>query len=339
MIFWLLACTQPEPPLKQSLDLYAQGLVKLEAGEFSQAAEDFERARLLAPESGELLIWQAKALAEGGDLDGAVALLDQAIRQHPGLVQGWYNRACYKARAGDLEGARVDLMQALRSPELDRLLVAQDPDLAALRADPANADWIPMPDLGLSLKVPAEPAFLGSEIELVIGVEQGAEEGLSLRSESPLSPLLRPVSWIEERSAEAPGQRRIRLRLKVLGGGEAQVGPYTVSASGLEGELPAQGVTLLAPESHSAPGQAWTGTFGAPSELLAAQPGAERVGGDWVLVSYAPGDQVEWAGQDTVSLELREDGVLQALGVLGRLPSGETVSIKRGQRVTWEGKP
>jgi hypothetical protein len=339
VILWLLACSQPEPPIKASLDLYAQGLESLEAGEASRAAGEFERARGLVPESGELLLWQAKALADSGDLAGSITLLDQAVKMHPGMVEAWYNRACYKARAGDLAGASVDLQQALRSPELDRLVVAQDPDLALLRADPANADWIPMPSLGLSLKVPTEPAFLGSEIELVIGVEQGAEEGLSLSTSEPMSPLLRPVTWIEERSGEQPGQRKLRLRLEVLGGGEALVGPFVVSARGVEEGLAPQAVSLLAPQSHSPPTVSWTGPFEAPSQLLRSELSAERLQADWVLVSFSPGDRVEWAATEVVRLELREDGVLQALGALGRLPAGETVSIHQGQKVVWEGSP
>jgi hypothetical protein len=339
VILWLLACSQPEPPIKTSLDLYAQGLESLEAGEPSRAAAEFERARALVPQSGELLLWQAKALADSGDLSGGISLLDQAVKMHPGMVEGWYNRACYKARAGDLAGAGADLQQALRSPELDRLVVAQDPDLALLRADPANADWIPMPSLGLSLKVPAEPAFLGSEIELVIGVEQGAEDGLSLSTSALMSPLLRPVAWIEERSGEQPGQRKLRLRLEVLGGGEAQVGPYVVSARGVEERLAAQAVTLLAPQSHSPPTASWTGPLEAPSQNLGVGRSAERLKDDWVLVSFTPGDRVEWTALDVVRMELREDGVLQSLGLMGRLPAGETVSIYQGQKVVWEGSP
>ncbi|MFT5586406.1 MAG: hypothetical protein ACI9VR_004004 [Cognaticolwellia sp.] len=339
MILLLLACSQPEPPVKRGLNLYAQGLSKLEAGQSAEAAEDFAQARVLDPQSAELLLWQAKAVAEGGDLKGAIALVDQAVVLRPGMVEAWYNRACYRARSGDVAGASLDLQQALRSPDLDRLLVAQDTDLAILRADPGNADWIPLPRLGLSLKVPDQPFFLGSEIELVIGIDQGADQGLTLRMISPLSPLLRPVAWIEEGWAETPGHRRLRLRLKVQGAGRAELGPFVVSASGLTGEIPAQSVSLLAPESHLSPSESWTGSMRLPSELLQAVPGAQRLEGEWVLVSYAPGDRVEWAAGEQVTLEVREDGVLQALGKMGRLPEGETLSIKRGQEVLWQGSP
>ena len=339
MIFWLLACSQPEVPVKRALELYAQGLSELEAGQSMQAAEDFAQARLLDPQSAELLIWQAKALAEAGDLTGAIALLDQAVALRPGLVEAWYNRACYRARAGDLDGASQDLQQALRSPELDRLIVAQDPDLMILRADPANADWIPLPRLGLSLKVPGQPAFLGAEIEAVIGVAQGADQGLTLRASGPLSPLLRPVAWIEERSSEMPDQRRLRLRLEVRGAGTAEEGPFVVSASGLTGELAAQSVALLAPQGHVPPSEPWTGPMLLPSELLQALPGAKRMEEDWVLVSYVAGDRVEWAAEEQIILELRDDSVLQAVGKLGRLPEGNRLAIKRGDQLIWEGSP
>ena len=118
MILWLLACTQPEPPLKRSLDLYSQGLVKLEAGQFAQAAGDFEQAHLLAPGNGELLIWQAKALADSGDLSGAIALLDQAV-----LFGG--------VELGLRALGEPVLLEVLRSPELSAW--DQDPRFADIR--------------------------------------------------------------------------------------------------------------------------------------------------------------------------------------------------------------
>lgn len=338
MMLWLLACTQPEPPLKTSLDLYAQGLEMLEAGEPAQAAERFEAARALSPQSAELLVWEAKALADSGELAGAILLLDRAIALRPGLLEGWYNRACYKARAGDLEGAGQDLRHALRSPELDPLVVALDPDLAPLRADPANAEWIPMPELGLSMRVPEAPAFLGSEIEAVLRLERGADQGLSLRRVGEGSPLLRPVAWIEERSTQAPGQLGLRLRAQVMGAGEASFGPFKVSASGLEETLEAQSVRLLAPQSHTPPDQIWAGPLQAPSELLSLTTGAQRIG-EWVVVSHAPGDTLQWQATEQLSLELREDGRIQAIGVVGRLPTGERVQVMRGSRLVWEGSP
>jgi len=76
-----------------------------------------------------------------------------------------------------------------------------------------------------------------------------------------------------------------------------------------------------------------------PSELLQALPGAKRMEEDWVLVSYVAGDRVEWAAEEQIILELRDDSVLQAVGKLGRLPEGNRLAIKRGDQLIWEGSP
>ncbi len=337
-MWWLLACTQPEPSVTQSLDLFSQGKAHLEAGRPAQAEESFAQASAVDPQSAELWIWQAKALAEQGKLPGAIEALDRAVALRPGLVEGWYNRACYKARAGDLEGAKQDLQQALRSPELDRILVARDPDLAPLRKDPANAGWIPLPKLEVRASAPTEPAFLGAEIELSVTLGDGGQQGWQVRG-GPESPLLQPVQWLEETSAESPGQRRLRLRYKVQGGGEAQLGPWTVRAGGLESTVETGPLTLLAPKSHQAPVAPWPGSVASPSELLADQVGARRLEGSWVVVSMQPGDRVVWDARQEVVLELRQDGVLQALGVLAQLPQGSPVSLYRGQAELWTGTP
>lgn len=337
-MWWLLACTQPEPSVKQSLDLFSQGRTHLEAGRPAKAAQSFSEASAVDPESAELWIWQAKALAEQGELEAAIDALDRAVTLRPGLVEGWYNRACYKARAGDLDGATQDLQQALRSPELDRIQVAQDPDLAPLRADPRNAAWIPLPKLVVQATVPTEPAFLGAEIELSVTLEDGGQQGWQLRG-GPESPLLQPVQWLEETSAASPGQRRLRLRYRVQGGGAAQLGPWTVRAGGLESRVETDPVRLLAPSSHHAPEQPWPGSLAAPSELLADEAGARRLEGPWVVVSMQPGDRVVWDGDQGVELELRQDGVLQAVGILAQLPEGSPVSLYRGQAELWTGTP
>ncbi|MCI0340484.1 MAG: serine/threonine-protein kinase [Planctomycetales bacterium] len=57
---------------------------------------------------------RANLRQEAGDLAGARADYDEALRLDPGLVLAWNNRAAFRFALGDREGARADVEQALR---------------------------------------------------------------------------------------------------------------------------------------------------------------------------------------------------------------------------------
>ena len=50
-----------------------------------------------------------------GDLEGAIADLNQAIKLDPKIVEAYVNRGLTKAKKGELEGAIADLDQAYPS--------------------------------------------------------------------------------------------------------------------------------------------------------------------------------------------------------------------------------
>jgi uncharacterized Ntn-hydrolase superfamily protein len=80
----------PLMELRRLLDLHdayaladaADGLVG--EGRHAEAAQLYERARALAPDSHELAFWAGLGLAQSGQMDVALARVRQAIESHPG---------------------------------------------------------------------------------------------------------------------------------------------------------------------------------------------------------------------------------------------------------------
>src|ERR671923_315241 len=70
--------------LSEAYALAAEGDELAGAGRHDQAAERYRRAAALAPDSDELLFWAGLALAQHGDLGGALERLRRAMEIHPG---------------------------------------------------------------------------------------------------------------------------------------------------------------------------------------------------------------------------------------------------------------
>lgn len=333
-----LACNEPQvDPLRAAVLSFQAGKEALSQGDPQAAAEAFGQAQALDPQSAELALWHGQALAEAGDLPGAIAQADRAVSLRPGLVEGWYNRACWKARAGDLEGAASDLAQALRSPELDPLSVAVDPDLQALREHPEFASVMPSAELPLAAELDPGPHFLGAELELRLTLDRGGELSPSLSSASEPSALMRPTAVIQDLDPNRPGALGLRVRFKALGPGEVTLGPITAQAGALQGHSEALGVQLLAPPDTPTPTQvAWAPIWSLPASLLTGEPGARAVQG-WCLVELQPGDRARWEATDVVEVELREGTRVLRRGLLGQSEAGAPVVIERAGQTTWSG--
>jgi quercetin dioxygenase-like cupin family protein len=82
-------------------------------------------------------LFAANSHADQGDLETARALIDEALAEHPGAWQGFYNAACIEAKLGDPDRALDHLR---RAADLNRERVAHhaagDPDFDGVRADP-----------------------------------------------------------------------------------------------------------------------------------------------------------------------------------------------------------
>jgi tetratricopeptide (TPR) repeat protein len=90
------------------------------------------RDRAFEPSAWEWY-FTAYPLADRGDLDGALAVMREALEEHPENGSVFYHLACIESRAGRLDEARQHLDQAIElRPELEQQ-AADDEDLAPLR--------------------------------------------------------------------------------------------------------------------------------------------------------------------------------------------------------------
>lgn len=81
----------------------------------------------------------AKPLADAGDPAGAAAIVEAALADYPDHPSVLYNLACYRALAGDLEGASAVLLRSFDAEPKAIEWARDDSDLAALRDRPEIA--------------------------------------------------------------------------------------------------------------------------------------------------------------------------------------------------------
>ena len=82
----------------------------------------------------------AKPLADAGDPAGAAALVEEALAEHPDNPSVLYNLACYRALAGDLDGATDVLLRAFDAEPKTLAWARADTDLDPLRDRPEVAE-------------------------------------------------------------------------------------------------------------------------------------------------------------------------------------------------------
>jgi hypothetical protein len=81
----------------------------------------------------------AKPLADAGDPAAAAAIVEEALAEYPDHPSVLYNLACYRALAGDLDGAMDALLRALDAEPRARDWAREDTDLDAIRDRPEVA--------------------------------------------------------------------------------------------------------------------------------------------------------------------------------------------------------
>lgn len=282
----LAACGRPDPELTalaRSLRLWEEGRAALEAGQPDAARDRFREARE-ARSSVLLGAWEASALARGGDLSGAIALLDEVLAASPSFAEARYNRAAYRVRAiglrgadpadpavsGELAAAAADLEQALGDGEIRGLSVLQDPDFASILDHPAFG-FLPSSALALSVDAPPETAFWGAEVALRIHLLGIVDPPLSVAAEVASGPL-ELVSVVEDTVPTSLGSDGVEIvwTWRVIGAGPVVLGPLTVRAGRYAAEAGAVHVMASAPPDRVVPPSSLSLTL--PSELLAALP-------------------------------------------------------------------
>jgi tetratricopeptide (TPR) repeat protein len=81
----------------------------------------------------------AKPLADAGNAAAAAALVEEALADYPGNPSVLYNLACYRALAGDLDGATDVLLRAFDAEPRALEWARDDSDLDAIRDRPEVA--------------------------------------------------------------------------------------------------------------------------------------------------------------------------------------------------------
>ena len=327
---------EPPHPGAVALKEYDQGVARLEAGDALAAAAAFEAALAADPRSGELHLWLGRARAASGDLPGAIEAATRSLEIKKIWAPAHYNRACWRARAGDLELAAADLAVALDAGELDLLAVASDTDLDPLRADPRYRDRVPARALPASLEALAEPVFLGAEWSVTLSASVRPDEDLRVSFDGALPPEMVPARVIEDSREEgALESRSVQFTFRVAGAGG--LGPWRAESGGLRATLAPAAYEFLAPEGHAPPTGGALALLDAPSLAFA---GLEGVGaardGERVLIRAEPGDRIRaQPAARSLKVERRVRGQPVWVGRVVAAPAGATVEVT----ITRAGQP
>ncbi len=341
MIALWLACT-PDHPIKTALEHFSEGKSALEAGDAASASAAFEAALAVHHDAAELELWLGRALAAQGDLQGAIEAATRALDVRGEWHIAHYNRACWRARAGELELAAADLSVALGG-DLDLLVIAADPDLDALRADPRFRDLVPRRALPATVEAPEDAWFVGSEWTLTFEALEPEGRVVSVQATEPFSAPVAHRRTVEDLVRHEGRQaRRLLIEFRVLDAGEGTSGPWTLSAGDLEATVGPVDWRFLAPPDHvAAPVHLVGDPFAVPSQLFAGLEGASaRRDGELVLLRAEPGDVIAVDGElPAVSYEVRDAGEPRWIGVAVASTTPVSGAVRRaGQEIltgTW----
>lgn len=317
LLLWLVACGGPEPQLvaqREALDGWEAAVAALERGD-PGASEAFAALVQRFPGEPSLLLWQAKAEAGAGDLQRALSLTDQALALDPEVENGRYNRACYRARAGDLAGAARDLRQVLASGAVDVDDILADPDLVPFLDRPELA-FLPRPRVAVDVAGPEALVFWGSPADVTLRAE-GLRGSFVVEAPAVAGPV--ELARVDERIGE--GTHDVTWRFRVVGEGPVAVGPFRARVGDEVRELPPFGFETAAPADKrgegSPPGAlaAPPSTFPPPGPL----PAIQRTGAE--LRVWTPvGSRVSFEPEPPHVFSAHLEGT-DAAWVLTRVPS------------------
>jgi len=85
---------------------------------------------------------RAVSLANAGQHEGALALLDRVLQDEPGSVRALYARASTWALRRNPEAAVADLRRAIQAEPRVRFQAVNDPDFEPIREEPSFIDLI-----------------------------------------------------------------------------------------------------------------------------------------------------------------------------------------------------
>jgi hypothetical protein len=324
----------PEPelgPVRVTLDAWEAGRDALEAGDAAAAREAFGRARE-SHDDPLLATWEAAAEVKLGRDDRAVAILSEVLEARPGFREARYNLGCSLARLGRHEEASREVALAILAGAITPRAAARDPALAPHLGLPA---WDLLPDepLAAVLRVPTGLAYLGSAVEVSLGVS-GAEPGPVRLTGAAATGPISLTQVVEDVGRDELGDREavITWTLLVRGAGEVAVAPVAVASGAWRAAAAGAAFPTAAP------------TAGAPSTTLAlpslsalsdglTAPAARREG-EGLLVVAPPGSRVEAAREPTWLGKLR-DGGEPVVDVVWFEVAPAAVTVRRGGGAPW----
>ncbi|MFH1465995.1 MAG: tetratricopeptide repeat protein, partial [Pseudomonadota bacterium] len=250
----LAGCGGPHSGPARALEEYEQGRRLIEEGQPLQAAERFGRAAEADPGHSLLVSWQAWALASGGQVEEAIALLQAA----PGarLPEDLYNLGAWSARLGRDEEALASLTRAIAADPSLRTRLADDPDLAALQGRLHGLHALGEEPLR-ALMIGEEGAILaGESYDLELVVQSAAGRALALSWDQPLPAgftLRRAVDEVAAGRGGAGELRTLTWRVRAAAPGEGDLGPWTLTVGAEQQALPAVPWQVLLPEGVEPP--------------------------------------------------------------------------------------
>jgi hypothetical protein len=261
ILLWL-ACVDPEfKPISQALSAYDRGQAQLASGFPLRAAAAFSEAAAADPARPVLLGWQAWALDQAGDTQGAIRILDGALLAQPGASELRYNRAALRARTGMLEGAAADLRWLYSNDVVQPVEVGEDRDFLPLSTHTDFRNLVPRAQIQADLRGEGGSVLLGERftLELNLVVRNGAQ--IEIEDLGEETGLLRHVRTVEDGEADGPlwTRRRVRIIYKAVAGGTGSIGPWLVKSGGtstLTDRIPVEVVALSGRTSADSPSEA-----------------------------------------------------------------------------------
>src|SRR5205823_1532215 len=100
---------------------YNRGLASLRQSDFKAALADLDEVVRLNPDNAETYVERAIALEGLTKYKEAIADLTEALDRGAGQTRIYFLRAKMKNKAGDADGAKVDLAEGLRLEPTDAL--------------------------------------------------------------------------------------------------------------------------------------------------------------------------------------------------------------------------
>lgn len=325
LVLALMACRQADPALveeREVIDLWRRGESLLAEGRPSDARVALADALERRPGDPLLMAWSARAAAEDGDLEDAIALLDAAVERSPSFGMAYYDRGAYHGRLGNVEALCADMEAALALDALPARDVLDDPDIAPFLGEPCLS-FLPLEPLSILLEVPEGPLFIGTRFAVGMRVAGGYDLPLSVTLLDAPVQGVSLVRVVEDAVPSTAGTLRdLTWTFEVTGAGTATFGPFSVWSGARRAHVPARVVETVAPPGHVGPDVHVT-AFSTPRELAGARypPALWEVGGR-TRVLVGPAERAVLPAEiTTIPYELREAG--QAMWTLHDVPGAD----------------